>query len=235
MLGSWIAVTNILLQVIFRYVSKFRRETDQAEVDKSTTFNIFIAMFFNTAGLVTLAHSNFFAGKERLAKNSKFDIFVGTYSEYNSEWYLNIGSVIQASQVAMMVFPHVFVLLQAIYLIFKRCIDRRGSFNTKNTSTIIQDDYENMYTGPYFILQVRYAQVLFTIFVTFTFSAGMPILYLSNFVILFIQYWVDKWLVFNFYRLTPQFTKELSMFATSMLPLTLVTHFGGGLLMYGYP
>jgi hypothetical protein len=51
-------------------------------------------MFFNTAGLVTLAHSTFFADKERLAKNSKFDIFVGTYSEYNSEWYLNIGSVI---------------------------------------------------------------------------------------------------------------------------------------------
>lgn len=93
-LGSWIAVTNILLQVIFRYVSKFRRETDQAEVDKATTFNIFIAMFFNTAGLVTLAHSNFFAGKERIEKNSKFDIFIGTYSEYNSEWYLNIGSVI---------------------------------------------------------------------------------------------------------------------------------------------
>lgn len=77
--------------------------------------------------------------------------------------------------------------------------------------------------------------MLFTIFVTFTFSAGMPVLYLSNFVILFIQYWVDKWLVFNFYRLTPQFTKELSMFSTSMLPLTVFMHFGGGLLMFGYP
>ena len=119
------------------YVSQFRRETNKAEVDKATTFNIFIAMFLNTAGLVTLAHSTFFADKERLAKNSKFDIFVGTYSEYNSEWYLNIGSVIQASLVAMMVLSHTIVLLQAIFLILKRCIDRRGSFNTKNTSTII--------------------------------------------------------------------------------------------------
>lgn len=100
---------------------------------------------------------------------------------------------------------------------------------------IIQDDYENLYTGPYFILQVRYAQVLFTIFVTFTFSAGMPILYPINFIILFIQYWVDKWLVFNYYRLTPQFTKALSVFATSMLPGALVMHFGGALLMFSYP
>jgi hypothetical protein len=90
-------------------------------------------MFFNTVGLVTLAHSTFFADEERLAKNSKLSIFVGTYSEYNSEWYLNIGSVIQTSQVAMMVFPHILVLFQAIYLSLLRCIDRRGSFNTKNT------------------------------------------------------------------------------------------------------
>jgi hypothetical protein len=27
-LGCWIAVTNILLQIIFKYVSQFRRETD---------------------------------------------------------------------------------------------------------------------------------------------------------------------------------------------------------------
>ena len=110
MLGSWIAVTNILIQNVFRFVSQYRRDASQAEVDKATTFNIFVAMFLNTAGLVTLAHSNFFAGKERLARNSELDVFVGIYSEYDSEWYLNIGSVIQASQVAMMVFPHAFVL-----------------------------------------------------------------------------------------------------------------------------
>jgi hypothetical protein len=94
-------------------------------------------MFFNTAGLIVLAHNTFFADKETRDLNSKFDIFVGTYPEFDSAWYLNIGSVIIASQVAMMVFPHIFVLLQAIYLLIMRCIDRRGSLNTKKTNSII--------------------------------------------------------------------------------------------------
>ena len=103
-------MTNILFTVIFKYVAKFRRETNQAEIDKATTFNIFVAMFVNTAGLILLAQNTFFASKEVVEKNRKLDIFVGTYSEFDSAWYLNIGSVIIASQVAMMVFPHIFVL-----------------------------------------------------------------------------------------------------------------------------
>jgi len=71
------------------------------------------------------------------------------------------------------------------------------------TRKIIQSEYEDLYTGPDFILQVRYAQVLATIYVTLAYSSGMPALYLLNFFILVVQYWVDKILVFNYYKKTP--------------------------------
>ena len=86
----------------------------------------------------------------------------------------------------MLVAPHLFTISQSLFLWFLRCFDRNFSFNTKKTKRIIQSEYEDLYTGPKFILEVRYAQVLASIFLTITFSSGIPGLYALNLVILFI-------------------------------------------------
>ena len=82
---------------------------------------------------------------------------------------------------------------------------------------------------------MRYAQVLSTIYVTLAYSSGMPLLYLLNFCILFVQYWVDKILVFNYYKKTPQFTRHLSRSVVNLLPWTLVLHALFGMMIYSYP
>jgi hypothetical protein len=75
------------------------------------------------------------------------------------------------------------------------------------------------------VLEVRYGQVLATIFVTLTFCAGIPLLLPLTFGILLVQYWVDKFLVFQYYRKTSYFTKKLSAFVVSMLPLAIMIHY----------
>jgi hypothetical protein len=157
------------------------------------------------------------------------------FDDFTSDWYQFVGLPIFASQCAMLVFPHIFILLQANYLCIVRCLDRRFSMNTRRTSKIIQDDYERLYTGPNFILEVRYAQVLFTIFVTITFSSGMPLLYFVNFFVLFIQFWVDKFLVFNYYKKTIDYTKQLSASVVTLLPLAIFLHFIFATYAFGYP
>ena len=107
--------------------------------------------------------------------------------------------------------------------------------SVSQTRKIIQSEYEDLYTGPDFILQVRYAQVLATIYVTLTYSSGMPALYFLNFFILVVQYWVDKILVFNYYKKTPQFTRHLSRMVVNMLPFALVCHIAFGMMIYSYP
>lgn len=74
-----------------------------------------------------------------------------------------------------------------------------------------------------------------TIFVTITFSSGIPGLYALNLVLLFIQYWIDKWLIFNYYRKTPEFTKYLSNKLVELLPLALVIHILFAYFTYSYP
>lgn len=79
------------------------------------------------------------------------------YVEFDTEWYFGIGPIVIFAQACMLVFPHIFILFEAMGLGLIRCWDRKGSFNTKKTSKIIQDDYEKLYTGPEFVLEVRYA------------------------------------------------------------------------------
>jgi len=77
--------------------------------------------------------------------------------------------------------------------------------------------------------------VLSTIFVTFTYSSGIPLLYAINFAILFIQFWVDKCLVFNYYRKSDFFTRQLSKSVVNLLPWALILHCLFGLLILSYP
>jgi len=71
--------------------------------------------------------------------------------------------------------------------------------------------------------------------VTLTYSAGIPALYALNFIVLFIQYWVDKWLVFRYYRKTAYFTRHLSKSAVDLLPYAVLIHFLFGVVSYSYP
>lgn len=44
----------------------------------------------------------------------------------------------------------------------------------------MQDDYEAMYMGPDFLLEVRYSQIMTFFFITMIYSSGMPFLYIIS-------------------------------------------------------
>ena len=213
----------------------FKKGKHTVETYKFTTFNIFAAHFINSALIIMLAQNSFLWSEEERASFDRGNLFVGVYDEFNSEWFLNVGSALLITQAFMLVVPHMFIVIQAIYLGCYRCYDRGFSFDTKNTKKIIQSEYEDLYTGPWFILEVRYGQVLGVVFVAFTFSAGIPLLLPLTFFILLVQYWVDKFLLFNYYRKTPYFTRLLSSHVVDLLPWAVLIHYVFGGIMYSYP
>ena len=70
-----------------------------------------------------------------------------------------------------------------------------------------------MYLGPKFVMEIRYANMLYVIYVTFMYSSGMPFLYVIAFITLFLSYWVDKYMFLNFYRIPPRHTAHISIYA----------------------
>ena len=133
-------------------------------------------------------------------QNKVSDILVGPFDEYNQRWYLVIGAPITLVMILLSFFPHMGVMMSAIKLNLKRWFDRGCTSNKRRTKQIAQDEYEDLYTGPEFILQLRYAQILSQIFITMTFSSGIPILYLITLIRFIISYWVDKFLMLRYFR-----------------------------------
>lgn len=58
----------------------------------------------------------------------------------------------------------------------------------------MQEDYEEIYTGPEFLIEIRYSQIMTFFFITMIYSSGMPVLYITAFLQMLATYWVDKFL-----------------------------------------
>jgi hypothetical protein len=88
-----------------------------------------------------------------------------------------------------------------------------------------------MYTGPEFLLYLRYAQLLNTLFVCLMFSSGMPILIPIACVTFIGYYFVDKFMLFNFYSLPPMLGSALASAVTDILPYAVLMHLMFGMWM----
>jgi hypothetical protein len=63
-----------------------------------------------------------------------------------------------------------------------------------------QLDYEEINTGGMFYIDLKYASILTVLYVTMLYGSGMPILYVVATVFYFTSYWVDKLLLFYFFK-----------------------------------
>ena len=89
-----------------------------------------------------------------------------------------------------------------------------------------------MYVGPEFSLDARLAQIVAFTWTTFTYSSGLPIMYIITAVNFCIIYWIDKLLLLRFYR-TPKNYDELSInFSLGQMYYAFLFHFVIGSLVY---
>ena len=70
--------------------------------------------------------------------------------------------------------PH---LINVLFIPCKRCSIRR-----KGKKAVFQKDANKIYTPPEFKISFSYAFAMNILFVSFTFSAGMPLLYITAFL-----------------------------------------------------
>lgn len=90
--------------------------------------------------------------------------------------------------------PHFGTLATVIFSGCLRCLDRGCTCDKRKTKKLLQEDYEGVYIGPDFIMEIRYSQIISNIYITLLYSSGMPILYPILVIIVFLTYWIDKYL-----------------------------------------
>lgn len=107
--------------------------------------------------MFVLAYNSFIFSDKRILKNSKDDYLTGPFDEFDERWFTIIGCPIGLIIVFQLFTPHIPLFVKYLHVAIRRCHDRRWSLNARETRKTVQSEYEDLYTGPKFLLQIRYA------------------------------------------------------------------------------
>jgi len=188
---------------------------------------MFVLSFLNSGVIILLI--NF---KVDSMDTAEFPILQGEYKKFSSDWYRLVGSTICLTVFFMILMPHAANIGMQILFCFKRCWDRKCTFDSRKTRKLIQSDYDSINTGNEFMLEFRYSNILSVLAVIFMYSSSMPILYIFGVFFFFITYWIDKLLLFHYYKKPVMFDSYLARKSLNWFKYILLLHCIGFTVMF---
>lgn len=99
--------------------------------------------------------------------------------------------------------------------------------------SFIQKDMNLFSVGPSFLMISKYALALNTVFVTLFYCSGMPILLFFGAASLFLQYWVEKYLILRVYARPPNYNHDINTITLRIIPAALILHLALAVYTYG--
>lgn len=120
--------------------------------------------------------------------------------------------------------PHGLAVIMFIYYSVRRCIDRDCGKSKRASKKVLQRDYEELYKGPEIIMDMRLAQIIALTWVTLMYSTSIPLLFLLTTIAFTLMYWLDKYLMFRFYRLSKNYNSKPINLTTKFLRWSILAH-----------
>jgi hypothetical protein len=206
-------VVNAILSVLIRRLVRAEKHRSRQDQDCAIVLRLFGLSFVNTSLLPLVLSSQWFLSWMGLSNSLQ------GVTDFDSQWYETVGVMILLTVSATVVAPHI----EPIYLYWQHYQKRRaGSKQVKQAYS--QTELNKLYLGPEFPIAIRYAQLLNLFFVTFVYSAGMPIMYVMGAIGFLVSYWVDKIVFIRLYRTPPDYDISIGTGATQLLPYALLLH-----------
>ena len=185
-----VPIVGSLLILVMKWLSKFEKTKTLTEELTSSMWKMFVMQFINTGLVIVLVNVSIQSVKEWW---NNFPMFTGNYDDLNPTWYSDVGVTIVFTMFINVIVPHLTALIELIFVSLFRCCDS-GCSGRKKTKKMNKKDYFELYMGPQFEIDIRYSQILTTIFVSLIYSSGMPALYFSVLMYLIFNYVIDKYL-----------------------------------------
>mmetsp|Transcript_9202 Transcript_9202/g.10359 ORF Transcript_9202/g.10359 Transcript_9202/m.10359 type:complete len:1049 (-) Transcript_9202:179-3325(-) len=212
-----IVFINIILKKVYELLSSFEGHRNVTKALSSKIIKIFVSQFLNT-GLLLLVISARFTSK------SPTSLLSGQFDDMNPTWYYAVGATLLLTMlINVFSFPITVLVFTAIKSLL-RCCDRSCRKDPQKTKKKSQKSYINLYTGPEFGLDFRYAQVLTLIFICMFYGSGLPLLYFFTFVQLIILYWIDKCFFLRINRLPRGYDEFLAKTVRSIMYYIIILH-----------
>ena len=120
--------------------------------------------------------------------------------------------------------PHGLAVILFLFYKIRRSLDRDCTKNKRTSKKLLQRDYEQLYIGPEILMDMRLAQIIALTWVTFMYSTSIPLLFLIVSIAFSVMYWLDKYLMFRFYRLSKNYNSTPINLTTKRLRIILYFH-----------
>lgn len=187
MLDFVIVGINILLrQFCFEIVRKIAYDKESRRLFRTTKV-IFWMQFINTAILLFVVNANM------TQSPLTFGLVGGSLRDFNRTWFKIIGNTIIGTMIINVGMPVVESLMELMFKTVERCVDRgccpKTGYETQKTGTW---EYIELYAGIDHLFHYGYSTVLVTVFVTFMFGFGIPILFPIAACVFIVLYRVEK-------------------------------------------
>ena len=174
-------IVNILLERLIRTFAYYEKHHSLVNLELSVTKRMFVTLFFNTGVVLLLVNANV---------DGSGGVLSGLYSDFTPDWYANVGTQLVLTMVLNIFAPHILAVgLHLQYLI-----------KTRWFPAVSQRELNMQHLGPIFHLSYRHAHQCMTLFVTFIYGGGLPVLYPIAMVSFATYFVVDKYLFFRHYR-----------------------------------
>merc|ERR1719201_1226014 len=226
---------NMVLARVLRALAKLERPANWSNYFTTASVLIFWSRFINVAWIImlvnaespgpnTILETRYPAGFTLLRS---FYLFKGNYRDFRVDWYQNVGTALLFTLLLNIVEPHVVPMVKWLLMRLKIAICRHNR--------VMQYDLNMLYVGYEFEPEVRYPQVLTTIFVTMWFAGAMPLALFFATLALLVTYFVDRLLILRVYsnHTIAMLDGTLAAFISNMLPLAAVFHLFITIYIYG--
>lgn len=193
----FIVFLNYFLRIIImEMIKRIGYHTETRETNMIMIF-VFIVQFLNTAVIITLINAN------TNEAGLPLGIFNGANSDFNYEWYDEIGSALVSTMLFNAYWPFIEIGMGVGMQLVYRLLDKGFSCNPYSTKTKSIQQYVNLYSGPDFLIHYKYSRILNIVFVCFMYGLALPWMFIYGLVGLIVTYIVDKILIVYYYKEPP--------------------------------
>lgn len=119
-------------------------------------------------------------------------------------------------------FPFMELFMTSMFKCFRKCIDKRCW--TKKTSQKYKNEYISLYSSDIYPIEERYALIISIFWITVLFNCVIPVLNVIAALSIVLIFWIDKVLVFKFFKTPMNFDESLHRKFMKTLYIGLILH-----------
>lgn len=226
-----VPVINAVVVIILKLLTSFEKNKTLSTDMSANMWKMFIVQFINSCLLLIIVNMKIDNIQDAIPN---FPFFAGNFGDLDPEWYSNVGGTLLFSMILNIITPHLASLFFMYLTLCFRCCDS-GCEKGKITKKKTRKEYFELYTGPEFDMDARYASILTYLYIVLILAPGMPLLYICFFLYILLTIIIDKIMILRYYKNPPRYDLKIAKIFSNFLYFAIVLHFLFAVWTYGQP